>query len=129
MDAPLLKFENLIGKKIPKEQADAEADGFREVYREGISGGFRLTFAKMQTVFNGKKRVTVFVLPEMPPEKLINEEVAVQKGVRFTRPATSTTPEQVIEGSYGLVSGRKFLVVGEPAEPVKPAARGKKQTS
>jgi hypothetical protein len=125
MDAKTLTFENLVYKKTPEEQAEAEAEGYREIYREAVPGGHKITYAKMQTVFNGQKRVTVFVLPEMPPEHLINKEVTVQK-VRFTRPATVSSGEQVIEGSYGLVSGRKFLVVGEPATP---AGRPKKQPS
>ena len=123
MEIRTMEFDLVAGKKPVREQIEAELNGFKEVFRRPVSGGFKVTYAKQFTAMNGNKRVTVFLLDEMPPEDQLEKGVAVQS-VKLSRPATVGQQEQVFEGSYGIAGGRKFFVLGEPK---KPAGRPKKQ--
>ncbi len=103
MEIQNLKFM-VIGGKTPKEMLAAPSEGYFEIFRELVPGGFEVTFAKMMIGLIGKARKNVFLLKEMPPESLIDPLVQVQE-VEMNRPNMGT-----MHGSYGIVQGRKFFV-------------------
>ena len=105
-------FENMIGKKPPKEQTEAKLAGYMEAYRTAIPGGHEVTFAKMHIGMVNGKRVIVFMLDKMPPKNLISES--------FTPTDTtfeSVTNKALIHGTYGVADGRKFFCTESQPKP------------
>lgn len=106
-----LTFENTIGKKIPKEQVEIQAKSYFEAYREGIPGGFKVTFAKFKMGTINGNRQNVLWLDTMPPESVLTE------GVQVKEVAFDGGDGKGIKGSYGMCSGRKFFVEGVVEKP------------
>lgn len=106
-DAITFTFENIIGKKIPKEQMDLQGKSYFEAFREGIPGGYRITFAKFKVGTINGKRQNVLWLDSLPPAELLTE------GVSVTEVTFDGGDGKEIHGSYGLCDGRKFFVVGK----------------